>query len=72
MNKFERSTGEAIVQYLDADLRILKPGTYVLCAVTGRRIPLEELKYWSVARQEAYSSPEAVLAKVTEISGPSR
>jgi hypothetical protein len=72
MNKFERSTGEAIVQYLDADLRVLKPGTFVLCAVTGKPIPLDELKYWSVERQEAYSSPEAVLARVMEKASPSR
>ena len=65
MNKFERSDGEAIIQYLDADLRILKPGAFVVCAVTGQRIPLDELKYWSVERQEAYVSPEAVLARVT-------
>jgi hypothetical protein len=64
MNKHESSTGEAIVQYLDADLRILKPGIFVVCAVTGQRIPLDELKYWSVERQEAYASPEAVLARV--------
>jgi hypothetical protein len=72
MNKFERSSGEAIIQYLDADLRVVKPGTFVLCAVTGQRIPLDELKYWSVERQEAYASPEAVLARVSGKSVPSR
>jgi hypothetical protein len=71
MNKFERSGGEAVIHYLDADLRVLKPGTYVLCAVTGQRIPLDELKYWSVARQEAYASPEAVLARVSDKAGSS-
>lgn len=71
MNRFERSSGEAIVQYLDSDLRIVKPGAFVLCAVTGKQIPLDELKYWSVARQEAYSSPEAVMIRLTQIE-PSR
>ena len=33
------------------------------CAVTGAPIPLEELKYWSVDLQEAYSSPEVVLQR---------
>ncbi|MBZ6076085.1 DUF2093 domain-containing protein [Microvirga puerhi] len=65
MNRFEPTGGEAIVQYLDSDLRVLKPGSFVRCAVTGKQIPLDELKYWSVARQEAYSSPEAVMARVT-------
>lgn len=46
--------GEARIRYLDADYEILVPGTFVRCAVTGKVIPLEELKYWSVERQEAY------------------
>ncbi|WP_210497314.1 DUF2093 domain-containing protein [Microvirga antarctica] len=65
MNKIERSSGEALIQYLDADLRILKPGTFVRCAVTGEAIALDDLKYWSVALQEAYATPEAVMARVT-------
>ena len=48
MNKFERSGGEAVVQYLDSNLRVVKPGAFVRCAVTGAEIPLDELKYWSV------------------------
>lgn len=66
MNKFERNDGEAVIQYLDADLRIRKPGRFVVCAVTGVRIPIDELKYWSVERQEAYASPEAVMIRVME------
>jgi hypothetical protein len=38
----------------------VRPGAFVRCAVTGVPIPLEELKYWSVDFQEAYSSPETV------------
>jgi hypothetical protein len=52
--------GEAEVKYLDGDFRIVKPGAFVRCAMTGVPIPLEELKYWDVDRQEAYASPEAV------------
>ncbi|MBS7695803.1 MULTISPECIES: DUF2093 domain-containing protein [unclassified Chelatococcus] len=55
--------GEASLQYLDADFRVLKPGSYVVCSVTGERIPLDKLRYWSVDRQEAYASPEAVLER---------
>lgn len=51
---------EAEVKYLDGDFRVVRPGAFVRCAVTGVSIPLEELKYWSVDRQEAYVSPEAV------------
>ena len=38
--------------------RVMRPGNHVLCAVTAAPIPLEELRYWSVERQEAYASPE--------------
>jgi hypothetical protein len=52
--------GEADVKYLDGDFRVVRPGAFVRCAVTGVQIPLEELRYWSVDLQEAYASPEAV------------
>ena len=45
--------GEAEVKYLDGDFRVVRPGAFVRCAVTGVPIPLEELKYWSVDLQEA-------------------
>ncbi|GLK56110.1 hypothetical protein JOD31_001028 [Methylopila capsulata] len=65
MNRYERppSSGEAEVRYLDADFRVLKPGAYVLCAVTGEKIALDELRYWSVARQEPYAGPGEALAR---------
>ena len=54
MNRFEGSgSREAKIKYLDADFQILLPGAYVTCAMTGRQIPIDELRYWSVARQEA-------------------
>jgi hypothetical protein len=61
LNKFSSSGGEAKVQYLDGDYRVISPGSYVVCAITGVHIPLDELKYWSVDRQEAYATPQAVL-----------
>lgn len=64
MNKLERGGGEAVVEYLDSNLRLVKPGAYVRCAVTGEAIPLDQLKYWSVEHQEAYASPEAVLRRL--------
>lgn len=63
MNKIEQS-GEAVVEYLDSNLRLVKPGSYVRCAVTGEAIPLDRLRYWSVERQEPYASPEAVLRRL--------
>lgn len=67
MNRHERpaaTPGEAQVQYLDGDYRIVRPGTFVRCAVTGAAIPIEELRYWSVPRQEAYATREAVLQRL--------
>lgn len=51
----------ARVRYLDGSLRLLSDGDYVLCAVTGEPIPLDELKYWSVEKQEAYIDAAASL-----------
>ena len=56
-------TGEAEVKYLNGDFRVVRPGAFVRCAVTGVAIPLEELKYWSVDLQEAYVNPDAVLKR---------
>ena len=66
LNRSDRSSpmnGEAEVKYLDGDFRVLRPGAFVRCAVSGVPIPLEELKYWNVDLQEAYASPEAVLQR---------
>ena len=60
MNRFEGpGAGEAKIKYLDGDFQVLSAGTFVRCAVTGKIIPLDELKYWSVAKQEAYVDVEA-------------
>lgn len=51
----------ARLHFLPGTYRVLSPGDHVVCAVTGRFIPLSDLRYWSVARQEAYVSAEASL-----------
>lgn len=48
----------AELEYLLSDYAVRKPGDHVLCAVTGARIALAELRYWSAERQEAYASAE--------------
>lgn len=52
----------ARVRYLPGSFRLLSDGDHVLCEVTGEKIPLNELRYWSVARQEAYADAAASLA----------
>jgi hypothetical protein len=68
MNRYERPNqgGEARVRYLDGDFQVLGPGSFVRCAVTGAEIPLDELKYWSVKRQEAYVDATAALRRFQE------
>lgn len=63
MNIFDPgfSPNEAKIKYLDADYVVLKPGNYVRCAITGKVIPLDDLKYWSVDKQEAYADAEAAM-----------
>ena len=57
---------EAKLIYGDGIFQVLERGDFVICAVTKKRIPLNELKYWSVDRQEpyfdAYSSLEGELS----------
>jgi hypothetical protein len=49
----------ARLHYMPYGFRVLQAGDHVLCAVTGQRIALEALRYWSIARQEPYASAEA-------------
>ena len=55
---------------MDGTFRLIAPGDHVICAVTNVPIPLEELRYWSVTRQEAYASAEASL-QAEELCGGS-
>lgn len=51
----------ARLHYMAGTFRVLSPGDHVVCAVTGQPIPIEELRYWSVRRQQAYASAEAAM-----------
>jgi hypothetical protein len=53
---------EARIQYMAGTFRLLGAGDYVRCAQTGTHIPLDELRYWSVERQEPYVDAAASLA----------
>jgi hypothetical protein len=69
MNRFERNLGfkgEAKLKYLDGEVQVLTPGDFVRCAVTGRAIPLEELRYWSVELQEPYVDAVSSLKRFRE------
>ena len=69
MNVHERDLGEqAVLHYGDGDYAVLKPGRYVLCAVTGRKIPLEALRYWSPVLLEAYAGPKEATKRWRELN----
>jgi len=51
---------------------VIEPGSYVLCAVTGEPIPLDELRYWSFERQEAYCDCEASYQRELECTSELR
>lgn len=59
----------ARVHYMAGTFRVLSSGDHVVCAVTGARIPLQELKYWSVERQEAYADAAASHAAEQRAAG---
>ena len=46
----------AKIKYLPNNFEILENGDHVICAISGKKIPLEKLNYWNVELQEAYLS----------------
>lgn len=72
MNAHDRDfagTDLAKLHYGDGEFAVLKPGRYVICAVTGLKIPLDQLRYWSVPLQEAYATPAEALKRWQETQG---
>ena len=69
MNRMDRDLrpeGLAELEYLDGELHVVKPGSFVICAVTGVHIPVDSLRYWSVDLQEAYANPAVALQRFKE------
>jgi hypothetical protein len=62
-----RANELAKVHYGDGEFTILRPGRVVLCAVSGKAIPLEALRYWNPELQEAYAGPAEALARWKEL-----
>jgi hypothetical protein len=69
MNQMERDfrpDGLAELEYLDGEYRVVRPGSFVICAMTDVQIPVDALRYWSVDLQEAYASPDLALQRLRE------
>ena len=56
----------ATLVYGPNGFRVIRPGPFVLCAASGVPVPLEDLRYWSVERQEAYATPELATRALLE------
>ena len=46
----------AKLKYLPNNFEIIEEGDHVICAVSGKKISLQNLNYWNVDEQEAYFS----------------
>ena len=57
----------AKIKYLPNNFHIIEPGDYVECAVTGKKIRIENLTYWNVDLQEAYYSYREAFKKREQI-----
>ena len=57
----------AKLKYGPNTFEVLKEGNYVICAVSGKKIPLDKLKYWNVDLQEAYLSPKEAQVRFEEL-----
>ena len=57
----------AKIKYLPNNFQVIEPGDYVECAISGKRINVENLTYWNVELQEAYFSYKEAFIKREEI-----
>ncbi len=63
---------QARLRYLSGSYHVLAPGDFVLCAVTGQRIGLPALRYWSHEFQEAYRDASVATARYQEMKEKGR
>ena len=59
---------KAKLKYNPNNFEIIEEGEYVLCSVSKKEIPLNQLTYWNVELQEAYFSPKEVQQRYEELN----
>ena len=57
----------AKLKYLPNNFKVIEEGDHVICAVSGKKISLDNLTYWNVDLQEAYYSYKEAFLKNEEI-----
>ncbi len=58
---------KAKLKFHPNNFEIIEEGDYVVCAVSGKNIPLNQLTYWNVELQEAYYSPKEAKIRFQQI-----
>ena len=58
----------AKIKYLPNNFQVIETGDYVECAITGKKIEIENLTYWNVELQEAYFSYKEAFEKREELN----
>mgnify|MGYP001197730827 FL=1 len=51
---------KAKLKFYPNRFEVVEDGDHVVCAISGKPIPLNKLSYWSVELQEPYFSPKEV------------
>jgi len=59
---------KAKLKFNPNNFEIIEEGDHVVCAVSGKSIPLNQLTYWNVELQEAYYSPKEAQQRYEELN----
>ena len=65
-SKQPHSNQEAILQYFQGEYHVVRPGGFVVCAVTEKKITLADLRYWSADLQEAYATAQVATQRYAD------
>ncbi|MAV76804.1 MAG: DUF2093 domain-containing protein [Candidatus Marinimicrobia bacterium] len=60
------NTNKAKLKFYPNRFEVVEEGGFVVCAVSGKNIPLNKLSYWNVELQEAYYSPKEVKIRIQQ------
>jgi hypothetical protein len=62
------SLNKAKLKFNPNNFEIIEEGDHVICAVSGKKINLNQLRYWNVDLQEAYFSPKEAQERYEELN----
>ena len=62
----------AKLKYLPNNFKVVEDGDHVICAISGKKILLDQLTYWNVELQEAYFSYKEVFLKKESIASENK